>query len=425
MCKFNENEIKEYLVKEDILVLDTIGKKKNCSFSFRVAGADTIKCLSRGAGAKPHSILAKTIKNSGEQKTQNAVNNFFADFNEKEKAEDLLKGLVGHWGEGASNIDGIFLTRLGKKIFEEENLKKEGDRKNVKYKVKTEKTNYYLELETSADKKALIDFYDKLPATDIHIKNYLFTRLFFSGDYDMHDFWQIGFSVPSEVDMSIIKVMQKDLYFARQKQILTLCCPMLADAIDKCTAQNISEFIDKKFKVLNEENGYEKDYYRVQHGPQYNYIAQMVNDNITCKSIEEYNYLVDKVASPDAPVLMYFEKEKQWKNILSVGELKEEYNKHHVTLKETWADPEFIKKHKLYMAKQTLRLYKSQYTVERKQMENVLDLGVPIDSDREKKEQGYKELVAIRNKFEKMYTQVGEYKQHIKMALDEVFAQHK
>lgn len=424
MCKFNENEIKEYLVKEDIQVLDTIGKKKNCSFSFRVAGADTIKCLSRGAGAKPHSILAKTIKNSGDQKTQNAVDNFFTDFNEKEKAEDLLKGLVGHWGEGASYIDGIFLTRLGKKIFEEENLKEE-KKNNMKYKVISERTNFYLELKNSTDKKALIDFYDKLPASNQHIRNYLFTRLFFSGDYDMHDFWQIKAIVVSKVDMKIIEEMQKDLYFARQKQILKLCCPMLADAIDKCTAQNISEFIEEKFKVLNEEKGYEKDYYRVQHGPQYNYIAQMVNDNITCKSIEEYNYLVDKVANPDTPVLMYFEKEKQWKNILSVGELKEEYNKHHVALKETWADPEFIKKHKLFIAKQTLRLYKSQYAVERKQMENVLDPDSPIDSVREKKEQSYKELVAIRNKFEKMYPQVNEYKQHIKMALDEIFAQYK
>lgn len=424
MCKFNENDIKEYLVKEDIQVLEDIGIEKNCSFSFRLAGADTIKCLSRGAGAKPHSILAKTIKKTEDQKMQNAVNNFFADFSDKTKAEDLLKGLVGHWGNESSCIDGIFLTRLGKKKLEEENLKEE-NKNNIKFKVINEKNNFYLELKTSVEKKALIDFYDELPASNENIRNYLFTRLFFSGDYDMHDLWQIRNAVPSKVDITIIKKMQEALYLARQKQILTLCCPMLKDAIKKCTLKNISEFINTNFEELDKEKGYEKDYYRIQHGPQYNYIAQMVNDNITCKSIEECNYLVDKVARPDTPVLMYFEKEKQWKNILSVGELKKEYDKHHVTLKETWADPEFITKHKLYIAKQTLRLYKSQYPVERKYVENVLDLDVPIDSNCEKREQEYNELVTIRNKFKKMYTPDDEYKQYIKMALDEVFPQYK
>ncbi len=431
MCKFYENEIKEYLVKEDIQVLDTIGKKKNCNFSFRAAGADTIKCLSRGAGAKPHSILAKTIKNTGDKTTQNKVNAFFVDFSDKAKAEDLLKGLVGHWGKEAPFIDGIFLTRMGKKIFEEENLKEE-NKNNIKYKVIAEKTNFYLELKTSADKNALIDFYDKLPASNEHIRNYLFTRLFFSGDYDMHDLWQSRFTIPSKVDMSVIEEMQKALYLARMKQILALCYPQCKEKIKGLEGETtIRSYAAGKLKELNDEDKYREDYYRIQHGPQYNYIAQMVNDNIRCQNIDDFSNLIDKVSNPDLPVLMYFRKEGTqengeknnsiWSVIQTKSDLEKKYALYNVTIKETWENPEKIETHKFFVAKQIIRAYKHHNDIDKDEVKAILVQGNAI-SDKLKELECYQQLEIVHNKLKAMYTDIEAYRENVKKAVEMVYA---
>ncbi len=85
--------------------LEKASLKGNFAVSFRKAGRQTLQALAEGAGAKPHSILEKTIKPSSLEKyyPQNHL-----DIGEKIK-EQGIEGLVGHWDE-REGLTGIYLT---------------------------------------------------------------------------------------------------------------------------------------------------------------------------------------------------------------------------------------------------------------------------------------------------------------------------
>lgn len=326
MC---EENYKGYLLKSDMKIIAGWANNKNICISFRQAGDDTLKCLSRGAGAKPHEILDKTLKrkkilvaspgkflgetqkkrNEEAEKHNAVVEEFFSfapEGDDREKAENLLMGLVGHWVQG--KVDGLYVTMLGRKTLEKKNMGKI---------VLNENQMPYLEF--SADgKEKLIEFYDELEKEDSKKALYRFTRLFFSGDYDIHDMLQVGYPIPTETDEKLLAELQQDLLAGRRARLKTTFS--LSDT-------------DLNEEIVTEEGSKRdsrNDYRRVQHGPQFNYTAQMVNENARCKTLEELNILVNSVMQIDAPVLMHddnaFQPEK-WGVLSDCAKVADYYKK--------------------------------------------------------------------------------------------------
>lgn len=352
----------EYILRDDAQIIGAWADRSEVCISFRPAGPATLKCLDRGAGAKPHSILDKTIKRkaSGNE----AIDAFFADFENKGTAENLLLGLVGHWSKvmvddkEKDTVDGIYLTTLGAKTFKT----CEGKNKMP-----------YLELDTPKKKNDLISFFKSLyndPAkaeevcreldeqagkqaeektyeqTDgpADVQYYLFTRLFFSGDYDVHDLLQHDKTVATEMDSNLMQELQNALSEGRISQLKRRFSPD-----------------DETLK--QEESG---DYCRVQHGPQFNYTAQMANENfaIIHKAIQDkkddlegLNVLVNSVMDMDLPVAMcdgFEEDDKRWGTLTSFGDVAGFYGDRGLTLKSTWRDQAERDKHIIHLIKSVM-----------------------------------------------------------------------
>lgn len=343
MC---EKICEKYMLKSDMAIIERWAKDKNLKVSFRPAGKDTLKCLARGAGAKPHEIPDKTLKKkygSGKSVSDHnqAVEAFFKEFPEsgKEKAINLLMGLAGHWNK--NHVDGIYLTSLGYKVFGDEAIwdkifeeevfgdMKAFERRNNKYDIP------YLVLDNNLQKRALIKYYDQLVEEDTNKALYLFTRLFFSGDYDMHDMLQTRSAVSTEVDLKLLASLQEALKAGRKSQL-----------IDRF-------HLDEQ---CFEQEEADDDYRRVQHGPQYNYTAQMLNENIRCSDIKNFNVLMDSVVNMDPPVVLYDSKADAWKVLPDVEAVKGLYKGNGRTVKVTWTDQDERDGNVKWMMKQAIRI---------------------------------------------------------------------
>ncbi|WP_261640972.1 hypothetical protein [Erwinia mallotivora] len=96
---------KEFILEKHIKPLEEASLKSNFAVSFRKAGKPTLDCLKDGAGAKPHSILEKTIKESSLKK-------YYSE-NYSEVAAKIknanIEGLVGHW-DNEKGLVGLYLT---------------------------------------------------------------------------------------------------------------------------------------------------------------------------------------------------------------------------------------------------------------------------------------------------------------------------
>jgi len=323
------NVWEEYLLEKDKEIIESWAKKKNVSISFRSAGPATLQCLIRGAGAKPHSILEKTIKTKeekteGDKRNNESVKRFLEQF--PTAKSEYLRGMVGHWEAGA--IAGIYVTEAGKAA-----LSGQFDLE----------TNFmgmpYLTLRTGTDQVERFGRFmeEALPAEGSSDKEelkkeYFFSRMFFSGDYDTHDLLQVGTSIPSERDMEFLSDLQKELIESRKSQLIA------------------------KYGLSDDDFAGEKDgeYQRVQHGPQFNYISQMLEENRKAKeagklSFENLNVLVNSVADMDTPVLIYDDRpesgEENWKVLEDNEALKEFYKKKGQTLKMSWNSQEERDKH--------------------------------------------------------------------------------
>lgn len=256
------NRENEYVLPGDYDVIATWAEKSHACISFRSAGKDTLKCLERGAGAKPHSILDKTIKRKAGSE---AVDAFFKDFEHKGTAENLIMGLVGHWENG--NVDGIYLTTLGKDAFSGEDVLTQNNMSYLRLNDKKKKDNlikYFKSLYDTTERADMVcreldEHPDKQTDKPADVQFYLFTRLFFSGDYDAHDLMHHNEVAGTETDSVVLAGLKKALSDGRKAQLKELFNPL-----------------DEKYFEEEEK----EDYYRVQHGPQYNYIAQMANENL-------------------------------------------------------------------------------------------------------------------------------------------------
>lgn len=340
MC---QKGFKGYLLEGDKEIIARWANDKNISISFRPAGKDTLKCLARGAGAKPHEILDKTLKlkkvpavNSDKTQEQNdaainsaknhnaAVGEFFANFPatvERKDVEDLLMGLVGHWtkikvGEDRyqDKVDGLYLTELGKATFNGWTTRANAEGMP------------YLVLENPEQKSALMTYYQRKQKEDDKKALYRFTRLFFSGDYDIHDMLQVGYPVPTEIDKQLLAELQQELLAGRRTQL---------KASFGLSEEDLNEeIVTEKDSRRDSRN----DYRRVQHGPQFNYTAQMLNENFQYKDEGKLNILVNSVMDMDTPVLIYDKVTypQKWEVLKDYCAVAGYYEKKGRTLKDTW-----------------------------------------------------------------------------------------
>lgn len=319
---------KDYLVDKDMTIIEAWAKKKECiGISFRPAGEKTLKCLRRGAGAKPHEILDKTLKrkNGDSQRTiehNGLIDKFFDGFDPKiDEAKDLLEGLVGHWTK--SQVDGVYLTSIGYDEFKKAGGFDFGT---------NEKNMPYLVLESKEQKTKLISYFEGLAKDEKQKAYYLFTRCFFSGDYDVHDLLWDRWQVPTLMDMKLLKDLQTALITGRKEQLIA----------DYGLTQ----------EDLKNESKYDHEYCRVQHGPQYNYTAQMLNENNKHMGVGEknnkhvdvrkINLLVESVINIDPPVAVYDNcvLKGEWDILANTSEVEDYYQKYGRTVKETWGSKE-------------------------------------------------------------------------------------
>ncbi|MFC0139406.1 Insecticial toxin [Erwinia mallotivora] len=102
---YNEQNKKEFILEKHIKPLEEASQKSNFAVSFRKAGKPTLDCLKDGAGAKPHSILEKTIKESSLKK-------YYSE-NYSEVAAKIknanIEGLAGH-RDDEKGLVGLYLT---------------------------------------------------------------------------------------------------------------------------------------------------------------------------------------------------------------------------------------------------------------------------------------------------------------------------
>ncbi len=330
--ELREEIITKYVAPEDIAIITEWCKKQNICISFREAGTATIRCLQSGAGAKPHTILDKTIKNPAEKE---AVRRFLNMFPEDMRSN--IEGLVGHW-IGNQEIDGIYLTANGKEYFE----------KDFQLGYKNEMP--YLMIDENTPEK-LKERYDEL--VQEKDKPYDFMRLFYTGDYDAHDLLQCDKPVVSADSDKPGAVSGGDA-----GHLLSLQTALYNNRIDYIDQSGV---VCRENKIETLETADEKkktdfhSYRHVQHGPQCNYIAQMKNDNhaikdailkknFDTKNVEKINLISNLVAAMSHPVVCC--DKGDWGILRETKDIVRFYEKKGITVKPAWKDGGEIEKWK-------------------------------------------------------------------------------
>lgn len=103
--KARQRVAREFILEKHMEAIERASIKGNFAISFRSAGRATLLALERGAAAKGHNILEKTIKHSSLTKAYS-----------KARAEELLpqlraaglEGYVGHWNH--TGLVGVYLS---------------------------------------------------------------------------------------------------------------------------------------------------------------------------------------------------------------------------------------------------------------------------------------------------------------------------
>lgn len=248
--------------------------KLNVIISFREAGEHTIKMLSAGAGAKPYSILAKSIKDGTLSEKDKTVTGM-----------DKLYGLVPTRDE--EGVNGLYLTSLGETKFRE--------MPNPAYMINKENGHPVLKSAGSME-----NFIAEITA----IKN--FAQYFITGDYDVHDLISLTgqrHPVPSD---------------SREEREILI---RLNDAMRE---KNTWSILGQSAAIPVWQPD---EYDLIQHGPQYNYIVYEYNNEKNVK-------IQEKVARIDTPVAICSPKGWLIKN--TPQELVQYYKDNSIKVKELW-----------------------------------------------------------------------------------------
>lgn len=297
ILEISEEKItKEYIAKKHFEGWKKFFKEKSKSsqisfpyvVGFRYTGEHSVRMLNAGAGAKPHTVLEKTIK--------------AGTITSKEKNEKLLALLYGLVAkrDAAGEIEGIYYADPTQGVF------KRG--KNVQLRdfiqAVTRISSGEMKRLDSMTPEKIFEEMDK-PGSLNYASEYL------SGDYDLHDL--------------ISKISQT--------------APIPSDSNDEARALNTLNQIMMGLERQTQWTFVHNPYYPVQHGPQYNYIAHMYAEEPTKK-------LAESVAKAAFPVLMLNVRDgrEDWKEITDLEGLKAYYESLGITVKNSWTDPLYIAK---------------------------------------------------------------------------------
>lgn len=296
----------EYLLDEDKKIISDWANRKNISISFRAAGEATLECLKKGAAAKPHSILEKTVKWDRTKTNGEVIDHYLNYFKNFIKDKNIFLGLVGHWEN--NKPEGLYLTSKG-----EEKICKAGGMET-----KDIGDHKVLLLNESGEKLTqwINNVYANHKEEEEAAAEYDVFSCFYTGDYDIHDMLQAGKKVVTGLDNDLLKDLKNDFINKRRK--------------------NFGHYITQEK---------ETEYQRVQHGPQSNYIAQMIDDNLKLvkKGVFDQwhvSYICSEVAKISAPVYMYSSAKKEWKELKTVKDVKDFYKANGLIVSNALIDAE-------------------------------------------------------------------------------------
>lgn len=341
MKEITGNELDSFIVDDDKTIIDEWCKHNNVALSIRETGEASVACLKKGAGAKPHSILDKTIKSKAAGDAGDRYMKTLSDSGDTKKS--YVRGLVGHW-TAAGEIDGLYLTDVGKRVLKKINGLTILEENGKSYVHITEKDEFE-KMRTKALKNQLNELNEpgiNPSEKEDRLSDYLFYRLFYSGDYDIHDILQDKQVVPSKLDTELLEDIQSKLVTGRRERL----------------EQELKAYVSDG-KKLNDLLGAENsaDYQRIQHGAQFNYIAQMLDENRLLKEkdkekrLRRLNIIVDKVAGMSVNIaLCHVEldsnahKTIKWQLLENENEIIKFYEKNGLAVKSTWSDEEERKK---------------------------------------------------------------------------------
>lgn len=310
-------ESEGYLLKEDAKSIEAYAGKHSVMVSFRNAGSATLNQLKKGAAAKGHDILDKTIKSKTLGLKTDAgladLNTALLSAMEADAstastldAWNLLGGFVASW---KGNVPvGLYLSRLGcseiKKKFPGQ-CTVITDSKGMKHDV------LLLKGSMPVIHKVLENNKDTFP------------RFFYTGDYDMHDLaLTIGAGrgiVPSESpeELRIISEMNHAIFNALKS--------------DTSEPYNIIRYNSMNV-TINKEKRDDQEYQVIRHGAQVSYLAHMLAEE---KSEAIIYTVADKTHNEEIAV---YSKTGGWELLDPVTELNSWYEKNGMKLKITWKD---------------------------------------------------------------------------------------
>jgi hypothetical protein len=269
---------RDFVAREHADAILAASKAGNFAVSFRVAGPATISALQRGAAAKGHDILEKTIKASS------IANAYAADADKKMAMVRRagIEGYVGHWERG--ELKGIYLAS--------------SDRRPLAHGQKHEIYPIDMSCAEALD-ESLVDLKSRER----------WQRLPFSGDYDMHDLLSFsGAGRPAIVPSQSL----------REQEIV--------DAINQAVAA-----VDPA-RPFNEVEGRV-----IRHGPQVNFPAySLTSPDKDERSKASLFGLIEAVARPgEFPVA--FANRGKWQIVRSAAALEDWYRKQGAQIKSTWS----------------------------------------------------------------------------------------
>lgn len=261
----------------------------NYIVSFRPAGKYSVNMLEAGAAAKPHDILAKTIKPEKITKEESEF-----------KPLLLLYGFAAT-RDGNNNISGIY--RADGTILERKNM----SLKEFIIEATGIKENDLDKFNNMSEDQILSEIL-KINAPG---KEGRYANKYIAGDYDIHDMIGKNTSIgPAPISDET----------GEESYVMNL--------LNKIMVGHTTE-INKKTPFIKNA------FYPIQHGPQYNYIAHMYNEEAD-KALDE------NVSNPLLPVMVLnvdkAGKSILWTEIEDIDELEAYYSKHSVNIKDSWGD---------------------------------------------------------------------------------------
>lgn len=261
----------------------------NIIVSFREAGEHTIKMIQAGAGAKPHSILAKSIKEGTLTEEEKSIEEMKVLYGlvPTRREETRIDTETGKEIKEAKEVTGLYLTSVGKERF---------NGASDVYKLEVE--NGHPVLKNSGDIRQFIS----AATADSD-----FAKYFITGDYDLHDL----ISLTGQRHPVVSKSEEETEFIIR-----------LNDAM-----RGKTDWDDVKGSLTAIKKWAPEEYDLIQHGPQYNYIAYTYNN-------EKNEKIVDKVARIDTPVAICSPSGWEIKN--TPEELVEYYKDHYIKVKDLW-----------------------------------------------------------------------------------------